>query len=85
MTLEEEYAILSYLPLSQQVNISVNIIANISARKKTEDRGERWKTEMQQIFTLVSPCQGVSLLGGSPCQGGLLAPLPVDRHTPVKT
>ena len=31
MTLEEEYAILSYLPLSRQANISANIIANISA------------------------------------------------------
>ena len=47
MTLEEEYAILSYLPLSQRVNIGVNIITNISARKKMEDRGERRKAETQ--------------------------------------
>ena len=53
MTLEEEYAILSYLPLSRRANIGANIIANISsARKKTEDRGERRKTETQRIFTL---------------------------------
>ena len=52
MTLEEEYAILSYLPLSQRANISANIIANSSARKKTEDRVERRKTETQRIFTL---------------------------------
>ena len=43
MTLEEKYAILSYLPLSRRVNIGANIIANISARKKTEDRGGRRK------------------------------------------
>ena len=54
MTLEEEYAILSYLPLSRRANISANIIANISARKKTEDRGGRRKTETQRIFTLGS-------------------------------
>ena len=54
MTLEEEYAILSYLPLSRRANIGANIIANISARKKMEDRGERRKTETQRIFTLVS-------------------------------
>ena len=63
MTLEEEYAILSYLPLSQRANIgtniSANIIANISARKKTETEekdGKQRRSEYLLSTTVTTRC-----------------------------
>ena len=59
MTLEEEYVILSYLPLSWRVNIGANIIANISAWKKMEDR--RRKMENRDAANIYSLCKALWL------------------------